>query len=195
MKKSEHFPGDAEYPDREAAAVPNRDAVQERVALAENDRHAGLPRGRLRVGRICGGIAVHDRLVAIDPDEGADREPCNGDHEGDQDQVPWPAGTQERDQSVAPLEACGRAQVAGVRLGSSQLRAKVGVGRKLVQVTAELREQVAARAPPEIAQPPADVTHVLVPRHGFTSSRNAALMRDQVSVPACSCSAPLEVTE
>ena len=71
--------------------------------------------------------------------------------------------------AAAALEARGRADVGRVLLGA-QLAHGIGVGRKLVQVRAELPSR-SRRVPQGGRAAPADAADIVVPRHGCTSSR------------------------
>jgi hypothetical protein len=102
------------------AVVQDRDAVPERAALVEDDRLVVASELWTRVLREERAALEFDRLVALDPTRGADREPDHREPEGGQDQGAWATGPQEGDRPVAALDARGYAQVGRVLLRRSQ---------------------------------------------------------------------------
>jgi hypothetical protein len=82
--------------------------------------------------RELGTSGERDRLVAVDPDDCADREPDQRKSGSAEDHVPGTARSEERDRSAASLETCSRAEVGGVLLRWSELRQEIRSGRELV---------------------------------------------------------------
>src|SRR5689334_14836456 len=88
---------DAEHPDGEAPGVSNLEAKLEWSTLVEDDRGAAAGR---RLHRPVGEpvrVAEGERLVAIDPHDGSDREPDHRERDHGQDQAAWTPGSEERE--------------------------------------------------------------------------------------------------
>lgn len=110
-------------------------------------------------------VPRRERLVAVDPGDGADRKPHDREHEDGEEQVPGTPRPQERDRAPPALEPRGRSQV-GVLVRTSQLCGEVGSGRKLGKVVAQLRDELAPHAPGQIAELDGDGAEVVLGGHG-----------------------------
>src|SRR6185436_2508333 len=95
------------------------------------------------------------------------------------DEVPRPAGLQERNEPMASVKAGSLAQLRDIRLRRLEL-----VGRDLVQVAAQVGDEIAALPPRQVTQLPRHLAEVVVPGHARPSCSRAASMRFQESVPA-----------